>query len=70
LIQIAQKFKTLEEFYTQLSLHSGETSSEDKKDGVKILTIHTSKGLEFRQVFLPFWVAGVMPMTGSGWGGG
>jgi DNA helicase-2/ATP-dependent DNA helicase PcrA len=25
LIQIAQKFKTLEEFYTQLSLHSGET---------------------------------------------
>lgn len=64
LITLATKFETMEEFYTQIALFSGETHSKENKDSVKILTIHSSKGLEFKYVFLPFWVKGNLPHTG------
>ena len=28
---------------------------------VKVMTLHSSKGLEFDYVFLPFWVEGQLP---------
>jgi ATP-dependent exoDNAse (exonuclease V) beta subunit len=46
-----------------VALHS-DTSADSKADAVKVLTIHSSKGLEFRYVFLPFWVAGSVPFAG------
>lgn len=33
------------------------------KESVKVLTIHSSKGLEWKYVFLPGWVAGKVPMA-------
>ena len=48
-----------------MTLFAGETSAEQqKKDSIKILTIHSSKGLEWEYVFLPSWIKGKMPMGG------
>ena len=56
----------MEEFYTQIALFSGETKSDRNaiKNGIKVLTIHSSKGLEYENVFLPFWNQGTVPMIG------
>ena len=66
LVDMTTNYETMEEFYNQISLFSGETHSKESanKNGVKVLTIHSSKGLEFKYVFLPFWVKGVVPMMG------
>lgn len=42
---------SLEEFLQQIALQSGEDES-DAKDTVKMMTIHSSKGLEFPVVFI------------------
>ena len=57
LVDISVQYESLEEFYTQIALFSGETQSDKEKikNGVKILTIHSSKGLEYEYIFLPFW---------------
>jgi DNA helicase-2/ATP-dependent DNA helicase PcrA len=57
LVDISLQYESLEEFYTQIALFSGETKSDKDiiKNGVKILTIHSSKGLEYEHIFLPFW---------------
>ena len=34
---------------------------EDQNGRVRLLTLHRSKGLEFRHVFLPAWEDGVFP---------
>ena len=64
LLEIANKFDTLIEFYDHVALFSGETQSSKTRHGVKVLTIHSSKGLEFDYVFLPFWVSGTLPFAG------
>lgn len=64
MVGIAGGFDTLNEFYDQISLFSGETNEASKtKESVKVLTIHSSKGLEWKYVFLPGWVAGKLPMS-------
>lgn len=53
-----------------MALFSGDAAldSEDlkeikqKPERIKLLTIHSSKGLEFDFVFLPFWVDGQLPI--------
>ena len=64
LVDISTNYETLEEFYTQIALFSGETHSDKQtiKNGVKVMTIHSSKGLEYKHVFLPFWIQGTVPM--------
>ena len=61
LLKIAGKFDTLDAFYTQISLYAGETHPASNPTGVKVLTIHSSKGLEFDYVFLPNWTRNNMP---------
>ncbi len=51
---------TLEEFLQQIALQSGE-DSEGNKDTVKLMTIHSSKGLEFPVVFILGFTEGVFP---------
>ena len=51
---MAAKFKDMEEFYTHISLFTEEIQTKGTKKGVKLLTMHSSKGLEFDKVFLPF----------------
>ncbi len=51
---------TLEEFLQQITLQSGEDGS-DSKEAVKLMTIHSSKGLEFPVVFILGFTEGVFP---------
>lgn len=51
---------SLEGFLQQISLQSGE-DSEESKDAVKLMTIHSSKGLEFPVVFILGFTEGVFP---------
>lgn len=51
---------SLEEFLQQIALQSGE-DREDRKDTVKLMTIHSSKGLEFPAVFILGFTEGVFP---------
>ncbi len=66
LVDISTHYESLEEFYTQIALFSGETSVQKDaiKNGVKVMTIHSSKGLEYKHVYLPFWNNGTVPMHG------
>ena len=47
--ELAQKYKSLDEFYKMISLVN---ESEGDKGGVNLLTVHSSKGLEFAQVYV------------------
>ncbi len=51
---------TLEEFLQQIALQSGEDKT-DAQDTVKLMTIHSSKGLEFPVVFLLGLSEGIFP---------
>ena len=51
---------SLEGFLQQIALQSGEDSSEDR-DTVKLMTIHSAKGLEFPAVFILGFTEGVFP---------
>lgn len=50
----------LSEFLQQFFLVSNEESNENK-DAVKLMTIHSAKGLEFEVVFLPALEEGIFP---------
>lgn len=39
-----------------------EMSENKDAPGVNVLTMHASKGLEFKKVFLPHWYQGMMPL--------
>lgn len=53
---------SLEGFLQQISLQSGE-GREESKDAVKLMTIHSSKGLEFPVVFILGLTEGVFPSS-------
>ncbi len=53
---------SLEEFLQQIALQS-EDNSEKSKDAVKLMTIHSSKGLEFPVVFILGFTEGVFPSS-------
>lgn len=53
---------SLEEFLQQIALQSGEDSSEDR-DAVKLMTIHSAKGLEFPAVFILGFTEGIFPSS-------
>ncbi len=53
------------EFVDAYTIHFKETAGSRKLEkpgkGVRLMTYHGSKGLEFKQVYLPFLVRGVVP---------
>ena len=51
---------SLEEFLQQIALQSDEDENKEK-DTVKLMTIHSSKGLEFSVVFILGFTEGVFP---------
>lgn len=52
--------------YLQIVEEFTRTADEDeKKDEIQIMTIHSSKGLEFKVVFLPFFNDGLIPNAKS-----
>ncbi len=52
----------LEEFLQQIALQSGE-DEENAREAVKLMTIHSSKGLEFPVVFILGFTEGVFPSS-------
>ena len=61
LLSIVSKFVNLEEFINQIAINASETHPNSNHNGIKILTIHSSKGLEFDYVYLPNWNQGNVP---------
>ncbi|EPX83485.1 ATP-dependent helicase [Salipiger mucosus] len=55
---LSSKFPDIIEFMQEFSLM---TDTADEETGVRIGSIHSSKGLEYDHVFLPAWEQGVMP---------
>ena len=53
---------TLEEYLQKIALYTNSDDA-DKKDAVKLMTIHTAKGLEFPYVFLCKMNEGVFPSS-------
>ncbi len=53
LLDIVAKFDTLEAFYTHVALQANDTKTSPDIPSVRVLTIHSSKGLEYDYVFLP-----------------
>ena len=48
-----------------LNEHTRETDEDEEKDEIQIMTIHSSKGLEFKAVFLPHFNDGSLPNAKS-----
>ena len=52
---------TLENYLQEVALYTDMDVDDGKNDKVKLMTIHTSKGLEFPYVFLSGFTEGVLP---------
>jgi DNA helicase-2/ATP-dependent DNA helicase PcrA len=60
-INSLEEFDSLEAFLEHVSLVSGDEKLNLKNDMVSIMTIHSAKGLEFENVFIPGLEEGVFP---------
>lgn len=60
LIDLAGGFHTARELLDHAALATSRPG-EEETDRVRLMTLHKAKGLEFPQVFLPAWEAGVFP---------
>ena len=60
LIQLTGSFHSARELLDHAALATSSLD-EDQTGRVRMLTLHRSKGLEFRHVFLPAWEDGVFP---------
>lgn len=60
LFEFTEHFKSKDEFFDHVALYTNEITkkNKDQVERVSILTMHSSKGLEFDYVFLPSWVDG------------
>src|ERR1700736_5263593 len=60
LVRSMEEFENLQGFLEHISLvMDREGSAED--DAVSLMTLHSAKGLEFDNVFLPGWEEGLFP---------
>ena len=55
----------LTEYLQEIALYTDMDMKDDSNDSVKLMTIHTSKGLEFPYVFLCGFTEGVLPSAMS-----
>ncbi len=60
LVRSMQEFENLQGFLEHVSLVMDAEGGADA-DAVSIMTLHSSKGLEFNTVFLPGWEEGLFP---------
>lgn len=56
---------SLTEYLQEIALYTNMDIDDDKNERVKLMTIHTSKGLEFPNVFLCGFSEGVLPSSMS-----
>lgn len=57
--------KTLEEYIDNISLYTNQDENKNKDDCVKMMTMHSSKGLEFENVFIVATCDGIIPSARS-----
>ena len=68
---VAASFPKLNDFLTNVTLVQQEYSlqeknkKKEKKDGVRLMTLHSAKGLEFEVVFLVGFEEGILPHSRS-----
>ena len=62
LIGVAEKCKTVEDFIHEVSLLRESDTLDSRADRISLMTLHASKGLEFRCVFLPGLEDGILPL--------
>ena len=55
----------LTEYLQEIALYTDMDIEDDRNDRVKLMTIHTSKGLEFPYVFLSGFTEGILPSAMS-----
>lgn len=63
LISVAQEYDNIEDLVMQASLYKDEL--EDEEDAVQLMTIHKSKGLEFKAVIMIDMAEGTLPFHKS-----
>lgn len=62
LLNSMQGFESVDEFLEHISLVSSfDEADAESENSVKMMTMHSSKGLEFPVVFLPGWEEGLFP---------
>ena len=61
LVNVASQFNHIEDLLEQASLYALEDDSEEKKEAVQLMTMHSSKGLEFKAVIIIGAVEGTNP---------
>lgn len=61
LVSSLTKYDNLAEYIDDINLAISNDNDEYAKDAVNIMTLHTSKGLEFDTVFLTGWEEGLFP---------
>ena len=68
LVSLAKKYdiyepiEAIEKFLEDVSLTSDQDELEKNKNGVKLMTVHAAKGLEFEHVFVTGLESGLFPM--------
>lgn len=62
LVKIAADFPDRDEFIHQVSLLSESDTLDERADRIKIMTLHASKGLEFKCVFIVGLEEGILPL--------
>jgi uncharacterized protein (TIGR00375 family) len=64
LIRLAGLFGNLQSLLDTLAFSdAGELPGETRREGVRVMTIHASKGLEFDHVFVPGLEEGILPFS-------
>lgn len=61
LVRLAQTYKTKNEFIHEVSLLSEIDTLDKRGDRISLLTLHSSKGLEFKCVFIVGLEDGIIP---------
>lgn len=67
LVSIAARYDSnqglsgIEELLTHASLQSDQDELKEERSGVRLMTVHASKGLEFEYVFIPGLESGLFP---------
>jgi DNA helicase-2/ATP-dependent DNA helicase PcrA len=66
LAALAKKYSNVEQFLEDVSLTTDQDSLNKNNDGVKLMTVHAAKGLEFDYVFITGLEDGVFPHIQEG----
>lgn len=62
LTKLAERFTTKEEFIHEVSLLTEADTLDERADRISLMTLHASKGLEFKCVFIAGLEDGILPL--------